>query len=53
MNQEDNHLRMAVIAGATNAMKYLQQHRHASHDEALRHVINNANEIIGKIDNQL
>ena len=53
MNQEDNQLRLAVIAGATNAMKYLQQHRHASHDEALRHVINSTNEIINKIDKEL
>ncbi len=50
MAKEDQKIRVAIIAGANHAIKYLQQNRHSTHDEALRHVINNAKEILSEID---
>ncbi len=50
MVKEDQKIRVAIIAGATQAIKYLEQNRHSTHDEALRHVINNAKEILSEID---
>ena len=48
MDKEELHL--AVIAGATSALEHLKNNKKASHDDALKHVINNADEIIEKID---
>ncbi len=50
MSEENNSLRLALIAGATSALEHLQKNKKSSHDDALRHVINNADEIIEKID---
>ena len=50
MNNENSELHLAVIAGATSALEHLRKNKKASHEDALRHVINNANEIIEKID---
>ncbi len=48
---KDNHkIKIAIIAGATQAIKYLEQNKRATHDEALRHVANNTQEILNKID---
>ncbi|MEK6847469.1 MAG: hypothetical protein AABY16_04860 [Nanoarchaeota archaeon] len=53
MESEDDRLRLAVIAGATHALKYLQKNRKASFDEALRDVVKNTKEILDKIDNSI
>jgi hypothetical protein len=50
MAKEDHKLRIAIIAGATEAIKYLQQNKNSTHDEALRHVANNTKEILARID---
>ena len=50
MTEESNELRLAVIAGATSALEQLQKNKNMSHDDALRHVINNADEIIKNIN---
>ena len=50
MESENNRLRLAVIAGATHALKYMQKNKRASHDEALRDVAKNTTEILDKID---
>ena len=50
MDNEDNRLRMAVIAGATHALKYIQNNRRATHDEAIRDVAKSTKEILDKID---
>lgn len=50
MDKENKELHLAVIAGATEALEHLKKNRGASHDDALKHVINNADNIIGKID---
>lgn len=50
MNKKNKELHLAVIAGATNALEHLKNNRKASHDDALKHVIDNAESIIEKID---
>ncbi|MEK6909167.1 MAG: hypothetical protein AABX23_03895 [Nanoarchaeota archaeon] len=49
MNKEKD-LHLAIIAGATSALEHLKQNRNATHDDALRHVIDNADGIINNID---
>ena len=46
MESEDNRLRMAAIAGATHALKYIKKNRYATHDEAIGDVARNAKEIL-------
>ncbi len=53
MAKDDQKIRVAIIAGATYAIKYLQQNRHSTHDEALRHVVNNTKEILAEVDDPL
>lgn len=53
MKSEDNRLRMAVISGASHAVKYIQKNRNASHDEVIRHVANSTQEILDKIDDPI
>lgn len=50
MGKEDSKLKLAIIAGATQAIKYLEQNKRATYDEALRHVANNTQEALSKID---
>jgi len=50
MSKQNKDLHLAVIAGATEALNHLNNNRKASHDDALKHVINNADSIIEKID---
>lgn len=50
MDKESKELHLAVIAGATKALEYLQKNRKATHDDALKEVINNADKIIEEID---
>lgn len=50
MEKENLLLRMAIIAGATHALKYIQKNRNASHDDALRDVAVSTQEILDKID---
>lgn len=50
MENEENKLRIAVIAGATHALKYIQNNHRASHDEALQDVAKRTQEILDKIE---
>lgn len=50
MDKENKELHLAVIAGATKALEHLRENRKASHDDALKHVIDNADQIIENID---
>lgn len=50
MNKENKELHLAVIAGATKALEHLKENRKASHDDALKHVIDSADEILENID---
>ncbi len=50
MTKEDQKIRVAIIAGASHAIKYLQQNKGATHEEALRHIVNNTKEILSEVD---
>jgi hypothetical protein len=50
MNNKNKDLHLAVIAGATKALEHLKSNKKASHDDALKHVIDNADSIIENID---
>jgi len=50
MDKENKELHLAVIAGATKALEHLEKDKKATHDDALKHVINNAESIIEEID---
>lgn len=50
MDKENKELHLAVIAGATSALEHLKKNRKANHDDALKHVIDNADSIIENID---
>ena len=53
MNDEEKRLRMAIIAGASHALKFKEKNWRATEDEVVRHVSENVKEILGKIDNPL
>lgn len=50
MKKENKELHLAVIAGATSALAHLKENKNSTHDDALKHVINNADSIIENID---
>ena len=41
---------MALIAGASHALKYKRQNPHASEQEIVQHVIQTSDEILGNMD---
>lgn len=53
MTSEENRLRMAVIAGAVHAMKYMRKNKKAGEDEIIKHVADNTVNILEKIDDPL
>lgn len=50
MKKGNNELHLAVLAGATKALEHLKNNRNASHDDALKHVVDNSESIIENID---
>lgn len=50
MDKENKEYQLAVIAGATKALEHLAKNRKATHEDALKFVIDNAEEIIENID---
>lgn len=44
-------LKIAIVSGATHALKYKEQNPNASDSEVLKHITNNAPEILKKMDN--
>ena len=46
---ESNRLKIAVISGASHALKYNKDNSRASDEEILRQVTRNVQEILGKI----
>ena len=46
----EKRLRMAVIAGASEAIKYKEKHPHALEQEILRYVTQEARKIVSEID---
>lgn len=51
MAREDARLKMAIIAGASRAMKFKEENWKATPEEVLRHVSANMEDILEKIDN--
>lgn len=43
-------LKMAIIAGASYALKYMEEHPKATESEAMGHVTKNINRIIDGLD---
>ena len=50
MADREKRLRMAVIAGASEAIKYKEKHPHALEQEILRYVTQEARKIVSEID---
>lgn len=49
---EKKMLKMAIIAGASHALKFKRDQRYSTDDEAIQHVTKNANDILSKLDAQ-
>jgi hypothetical protein len=45
-------LKMAIVAGASYAMKYKEEHPHADESEVMGQVTKNINQIISKLDEE-
>ena len=50
MDEEHKKLQVALISGASHALKYKEKNPRASEAEILQYVIREASEIINKID---
>ena len=50
---EDRQIKMAIIAGASHALKYKDQHWKATEDEILQHISKNIDNILKGMDNPL
>ncbi len=53
MEEEDKRLKMAVIAGASQAIRYKEKNKYATESEIIQHISDNVKEILEKIDNPL
>lgn len=51
MAKEEAKIKMAVIAGASRAIKFKEENWRATPEEILRHVSSSMNDILDKIDN--
>lgn len=46
-------LKMALISGASHALKYKRSNYHASDDEVLQYINREAEEILAKLDSEV
>lgn len=53
MADDEKRLKMAIIAGASHAVTYMKKNRMADEDEVIKHVSENAADILERIDNPL
>lgn len=53
MAVDEKRIKMAIIAGASRAVAYMRKNRMADDDEVIRHVSENAHDILEKIDDPL
>lgn len=49
--EEEKRLKMAIIAGAAEALKFKEKNWKATEDEIIRHITGKVDEILDKIDN--
>ncbi len=50
---ENKRLKMAIISGASHALKYKRENPNATEEEALQHVNREMGEILNKIDKEV
>ncbi len=50
---KEKQLKMAVIAGASHALKYKEKNFRATEEEVLQHISKNTDKIIKQMDNPL
>ncbi|MBU0466644.1 MAG: hypothetical protein KJ718_02790 [Nanoarchaeota archaeon] len=50
--EEDYKLKMAIIAGASHALKFKEKNPHATEQEVLQHITEKTNEILSKIEDE-
>ncbi len=53
MEGEEKRLKMAIIAGAAHAVRYMGRHPRAEEQEVIRHIAENVQDILQKIDDPL
>jgi hypothetical protein len=53
MGKEEKKLKMAIIAGASHAAKYMAKNFKATESEVVSHVTMDADKILEKIDEEL
>ncbi len=51
MVNEKKKLKLAVISGASHAIRFKEHNPKATEDDVIKHVAKKANEIVSKIDN--
>ena len=49
--KEDNKIKMAIIAGASHALRYSQKNPRAQEQEILQHISANIDQILEHVDN--
>nr|AQS33386.1 hypothetical protein [uncultured archaeon] len=52
MSNEDYRIKLAVIAGASRALKFKDKQPKATNEETIKHITENITEIIDKIDEE-
>lgn len=50
--EKDSKLKMALISGASHAIKFKELNPEASEQEVLKHITREADDILEKIDNE-
>lgn len=50
---EDKKTKMALIVGASKAIRYKEEHPEASENEIIQHIIANSDKILAKIDEEI
>lgn len=53
MQDEEKRLRMAIIVGAAQAVRYKSKNPQANEEQIIQYITENAKEILGKIDDPL
>ena len=53
MPENIKELKMALIAGASHAIKFKEKNGRASEEDVIKHVSDNSDNIINKMDNPL
>ena len=51
--EEEKRLKMAIISGASHAIRYKEENPRAMESEVIQHVTNNVDSILDKIDEEL